>query len=164
MVTDSLAEMVVAALDRARADGVVTLDELPAVDFEKPKRREHGDWATNVALAAAKGGGRPREIAAALLERLPASDLVERAEVAGPGFLNFYLAPTWLHDVVRRAAQPGGGFGRHEVGSGRKINIEYVSSNPTGPVNVVSGRHAAYGDAISSLLEAIGYEITREFY
>ena len=74
--------------------------------FERPRRKEHGDWATNVALAAAKGKGNPRSIAEAIVERLPANDVIDRVEVAGPGFLNFHLAPSWLHDVVRRADGP----------------------------------------------------------
>src|SRR5919106_4606087 len=129
MVTDSLADLVGAALERARADGVVSLAEPPAVTFERPKRREHGDWATNVALAAAKGGGTPRVIAQAILERIGPSDLIERVEVAGPGFLNFHLSPAWLHDVVRRAADPAARFGRSELGKGKKVNVEFVSAN-----------------------------------
>ncbi|MDQ4057965.1 MAG: arginine--tRNA ligase [Actinomycetota bacterium] len=164
MITDTLEELVHSALERAAIDGVLRADGLPPITFERPKRREHGDWATNVALAAAKGQGPPRDIADAIVERLPANEVVERVEVAGPGFLNFHLAAPWLHDVVRRAADPSSGFGRHDAGAGQRINVEYVSSNPTGPVNVVSGRHAAVGDALSNLLEAAGYVVTREFY
>jgi arginyl-tRNA synthetase len=93
-----------------------------------------------------------------------ASPLLDRVELAGPGFLNFHLSHAWLHDVVRRASAEAPRFGHSEVGRGQKVNVEYVSANPTGPINVVSGRHAAVGDAISALLEACGYEVTREFY
>src|SRR5687768_544410 len=106
MITDSLEDLVRRALEQAALDGVLTLDAVPPITFERPKRREHGDWATNVALAAAKGRGRPRDIAEAIVERLPSNEVVERVEVAGPGFLNFHLAAPWLHDVVRRAADP----------------------------------------------------------
>jgi arginyl-tRNA synthetase len=164
MITDSLQDLVREALERAAADGVLTMDAVPSISFERPKRREHGDWATNVALTAAKGQGRPRDIAEAIVERLPANEVVDRVEVAGPGFLNFHLASPWLHDVVRRAADPSSGFGRHDEGAGQSINVEYVSSNPTGPINVVNGRHAAVGDALSNLLDAAGYAVTREFY
>jgi arginyl-tRNA synthetase len=164
MITDFLTEMVQTAIRRAHTDGALTVDEHVEVIFDRPKRKEHGDWATNVALVAARGQGKPRDIATALLERLPESDLVDRVEVAGPGFLNFHLAPAWLHDVVRRAANPESGFGRHRVGEGIRVNVEYVSSNPTGPINVVSGRHAAIGDALANLLSACGYTVTREFY
>ena len=162
MITDHLAELIASALESASADGIVPAEELPTPFFERPRKREHGDWATNVALQAAKGGN-PRPIAQAIVERLPASDLVERVEVAGPGFLNFHLAPVWLHDVVRRAATDKS-YGRSDVGGGKKVNVEYVSANPTGPMNVVMGRHAAVGDAISNLLEAAGYDVTREYY
>ena len=164
MITKTLADLVTQALEKLDAEGVLSPASAPDVVFERPKRREHGDWSTNVALAAAKGKGNPRSIAEAIVERLPANDVIDRVEVAGPGFLNFYLAPSWLHDVVRRAADPSSGFGRHRAGEGQSINVEYVSSNPTGPINVVSGRHAAVGDALSNLLESVGFAVTREFY
>jgi arginyl-tRNA synthetase len=165
MVTDELEAIVAAALERAASDGILDPDSLPTPSFERPRKREHGDWATNVALAAAKGQGKPPcDIATALIERLPPSDLIEGVEIAGPGFLNFRLSPVWLHDVVRRASDAASGFGRSKHGNGVKMNVEYVSANPTGPVNVVSGRHAAVGDAISNLLEATGHAVTREFY
>ena len=162
MVTEQLAELVNRALESAAADGVV---EGPwEVTLERPKRREHGDWSTNVALALAGRGGKPRAVAEALVERLPASETVERVEIAGPGFVNFYLSPLWLHDVVRRAADQGSPFGRSAAGRGLSVNVEFVSANPTGPASVVSGRHAAVGDAIARLLEATGHEVTREYY
>jgi arginyl-tRNA synthetase len=164
MITKTLADLVTEALETLDAEGVLSPASAPDVVFERPKRREHGDWATNVALAAARGKGNPRSIAEAIVERLPANDVIDKVEVAGPGFLNFHLAPSWLHDVVRRAADPSSGFGRHRAGEGQSINVEYVSSNPTGPINVVSGRHAAVGDALSNLLESVGYAVTREFY
>ena len=162
MVTDQLAALVAVALDKARADGVVAGDGVD-ITFERPRKAEHGDWATNVALSLGRGGVNPRAVAEALVERMPASELVAGIEVAGPGFLNFRLAPAWLHDVVRRAADPDSGFGRSPR-SGLKINVEYVSANPTGPINVVSGRHAAVGDSIANILDAAGHDVTREFY
>ena len=156
MITDHLAELLRSALAE------VGIEAQP--EFERPRKREHGDWATNVALAAAKGRGNPREVAQSILDALPSSDMVERVEIAGPGFLNFHLSSRWLQDVVRRAADPSEEFGRSQLGRGQRVNVEYVSSNPTGPINVVSGRHAAVGDVISNLLEATGHEVTREFY
>ena len=164
MITDHLEELVRAALERAAAEGALSDGGLPSPAFERPKRREHGDWSTSVALEAARGRGDPRGLARAIVERLPTSDLIESVEVAGPGFLNFRLAPAWLHDVVRRAATPGSGFGRTDTGAGRAVNVEYVSANPTGPINVASGRHAAVGDAVAALLEATGHAVTREYY
>jgi arginyl-tRNA synthetase len=164
VITESLAGLVRTALEKAAAEGVIDGGELPDPEFERPRNRAHGDWSTNVALKAGRFKGSPREVAAAIAARLPENDLVEGVDVAGPGFLNFRLAPTWLHDVVRRAAAPTGRFGFASEPTGRRFNVEYVSANPTGPVNVVSGRHAAVGDAIANLLEAVGHEVTREFY
>ena len=161
MITDALANLVRAAVDEAVADGMLPEGALPRIQFEHPKRSEHGDWATNVALVLAKGGN-PRTLAAALVERLPSSDLVADVEVAGPGFINFRLSRGWLHDVVIRAADPSSGFGRSGENAGTSLNIEYVSPNPTGPVNVVSGRQAAVGDTIANLLAATGASVTRE--
>ncbi len=162
MVTDELAALVSRALDQAKADGVVAEDGVE-VTFERPRRPEHGDWATSVALSLGRSGANPRAIAEAIVQRLPSSDLVAEVEIAGPGFLNFRLSPTWLHEVVRRASDPAAAFGRSPR-TGEKINVEYVSANPTGPVNVVSGRHAAVGDSIANLLDAAGHDVTKEFY
>jgi arginyl-tRNA synthetase len=162
MITDHLGELVVSAVQKAVADGVLSSGMAPTIEFERPKRREHGDWATNVALALAKGGN-PRAIATALTERLPYSDLVAEVEVAGPGFINFRLAPSWLHYVVVRAADPGSRFGRSDDNGDISINIEYVSANPTGPINVVSGRQAAVGDTLANLWSATGASVTKEF-
>lgn len=164
MVTEALAELVLRALEKVQADGVIGGDPLPRPEFERPKRREHGDWATNIALVAAKGRGKPRDIAAAIKERLPESHLVSGVDIAGPGFLNFHLSPAWLHDVVRRASDREEAFGIASEKMKGSVNVEFVSANPTGPINVVSGRHAAAGDVIASLLEAAGYEVTREYY
>ena len=164
MITERLAELVRSALASAAADGLLDGDPLPEPEFERPRNKEHGDWATNVALIAAQGGRKPREVAAAIVDRLPASDVVADVQVAGPGFLNFRLAPSWLHDVVRRAADPSSGFGRSTLGEGTKVNVEYISANPVGPMTVVTGRHAAVGDTVANLLETVGFDVTREYY
>jgi len=162
VITEQLAELVRVAIRSAADEDLI--DAVPEPEFERPRKREHGDWATNVALVAGQGRGNPRKIAEAIVERLPESDLVAKVDVAGPGFLNFHLTPAWLHDVVRSAADPTSDFGRSVVGSDLKVNVEYISANPTGPMNVVNGRHAAVGDAISNLLEATGHSVTREYY
>lgn len=159
MITQTLASLVKVGLERAVSEGLIEV--VPEPEFERPKRREHGDWATNVALVASGGKTAPRKVAEAIVAGLPEDASIEKVEVAGPGFLNFYLSPLWLHDVVRRAC--GEGFGR-AVPNGIKIDVEYVSANPTGPVNVVSGRHAAIGDTIARLLQAAGYDVTTEYY
>jgi arginyl-tRNA synthetase len=164
VITDELQDLVVDALRRAADEGAVRLEELPPVSFERPRRREHGDWATNVALAAGRHGANPREVAQAIVDRLDTSGLIASVDIAGPGFLNFRLSPRWLHAVLRRAAERGPSFGHAAPGTGERINVEFVSSNPTGPVNVVSGRHAAVGDALANMLQASGHTVTREFY
>ena len=160
LITEELAELVRRAVNEALPD----TDGIGAPKFERPKHRDHGDWSTNIALVAAKGRGAPRDIALKIKDCLPQSELIEKVDVAGPGFLNFYLAPQWLHQVVRSAADPESHFGKAPAASRSHVNVEYVSANPTGPVNVVSGRHAAVGDAIANILEAAGHRVTREFY
>ena len=163
MIRDTLAASVTDAL---RALGV---DPLPAtVALERPARREHGDWSTNVALATAKRAGRnPRELAQQLVDRLnedpPAH--VTAVELAGPGFVNFHLAPTWLHDVLTEVVEGGiDGYARLDHGRGSTVNVEFVSANPTGPVHAGHARGAAYGDSLARLLERCGHRVTREFY
>ena len=138
------------------------------IHLEEPARREHGDWSSNVAMANAKRLGRnPRELAQQIVVGLNA-DLpthVERAEIAGPGFVNFHLRPTWLHDVLR--AVVGAGVDRYaqlDVGTGTKVMVEFVSANPTGPLHAGHARGAVYGDALARLLTRAGYEVAREFY
>jgi arginyl-tRNA synthetase len=162
MITDELADLLRIAISNAERDDVLPRADIQ-IRFERPRRREHGDWASNVALEAA-GGANPRAVAQEIVTRFPQSPLVDRVEVAGPGFLNFHLTPQWLHDIVRRATESPENFARSNTGEGSRVNVEYVSSNPTGPINVVSGRHAAVGDTIANLLEATGHEVTREYY
>jgi arginyl-tRNA synthetase len=156
-----------AAVRTALAD--LGVDPLPErVDLERPARKEHGDWSSNVALATAKKAGRnPRELATQLVERMNAQlpPHVERVELAGPGFVNFHLAPTWLHDVLVDVVQGGvEGFARPDVGQGRTVIVEFVSANPTGPVHAGHARGAAYGDSVARLLQRTGHVVTREFY
>lgn len=163
MVTDRLKEIVIAAVEAARGEGLLPPGSA-AVEFERPRRKEHGDWSTNIALALGAAGASPRRVADLLVQRMQPSPLVAGVEVAGPGFINFRLSDAWLHDVVARAAGHPESFGRLQNPAPKRINVEYVSANPTGPVNVVSGRHAAVGDAIANLLAAAGHEVTREYY
>ena len=145
--------------------------DLPAgflVGLERPARREHGDWSSNAALATAKRAGRnPRELAGELAAWLEENrpEHVAEVSVAGPGFVNFKLAPSWLHSVVLDAVAAGvDEYCRQDIGGGRRVIVEFVSTNPTGPVHAGHGRGAAYGDAIARLLERCGYDVQREFY
>jgi arginyl-tRNA synthetase len=151
--------------DALAGAGVDAPDE---IHLERPGRREHGDWSSNVAMATAKAAGRPpRELASDLVERLTAAppDHVERVELAGPGFVNFHLRETWLHDVLREVlAQGEEGYARLDHGRGTKVNIEFVSANPNGPLHAGHGRGAAFGDSLARVLDRCGYDVTRECY
>jgi len=143
--------------------------EPPAtIQLERPARREHGDWSSNVALATAKAAGRkPRELAdelAATLNADPPAHVV-RVDVAAAGFVNFHLAPTWLHDVLREVATQGEkDYARTDRGAGQRVQVEFVSANPTGPIHVGNGWFASYGDSVARLLERCGYSVSREYY
>ena len=138
------------------------------IALERPRNRAHGDWSTNVALAAAARAGRaPRELAEELAEALTADPPphVSAVEAAGPGFVNFRLAPSWLHEVLREVIGAGtAGYARSEEGSGLTASVEFVSANPTGPLHAGHGRWAAYGDSLCRILQRCGYSVVREFY
>ena len=139
--------------------------DMSNVTVEPPRDPAHGDMATNAAMVLAKLAGRkPRDIAETLAERLAADAWVDSAEVAGPGFLNMRLSASVWQDVTRAALTQGDTFGRSDMGQGRKVNVEYVSANPTGPLHVGHTRGAVFGDALASLLDFAGYEVTREYY
>jgi arginyl-tRNA synthetase len=135
------------------------------VVLERPKSLQHGDYASSLAMQLAKPMKRnPREIAQALVAALPASPFLEKAEVAGAGFVNLHLKPAAKQRVVRAALENGRDFGRVNLGRGRRVQVEFVSANPTGPLHVGHGRGAAYGASLSSLLEAAGFSVAREYY
>ena len=151
-----------AALQQA---GTLPPLQVPAFTLERTKNRAHGDFASNLALTLAKPAGRkPRELAEALVAALPVHRLLARAEVAGPGFINLFLSPEAFHGEALRALDEASGYGRNASGGGRRVGVEFVSANPTGPLHVGHGRAAAIGDCLSRLLEASGWGVTREFY
>ncbi|NCO87507.1 MAG: arginine--tRNA ligase [Rhodobacterales bacterium] len=157
--------LVLDCLDAMVAEGTLPQGlSWDAVAVEPPRDAGHGDMATNAAMVLAKPAGMPpRAIADALALRLAADPRVTRAEVAGPGFLNLRLAPAVWQGVVR-AALTDTGFGRSTLGQGRRVNVEYVSANPTGPLHVGHTRGAVFGDALASLLAYAGWDVTREYY
>jgi arginyl-tRNA synthetase len=133
--------------------------------LERSKLAQHGDYACNVALQLAKHlRAKPRDIATRLAAALPESPCVERAEVAGAGFINLFLRPDYKKQVINRILAAGGAYGASNLGQGTRVQIEFVSANPTGPLHVGHGRQAALGDAIGTLLQSQGYEVTREYY
>src|SRR3954469_8103905 len=134
------------------------------VELTKPPNKEFGDFSSNIALIwASQLGAKPRDVAQAVVEHLPGDPLIERAEVAGPGFVNLFVRPTWLHDAVRQAAQEGEAFGRAEP-SGRRIQVEFVSANPTGPLTIGHARTAAIGATLARMFEFTGWGVEREYY
>ncbi len=163
MIRDELLAAVRSALTELGIDPVPD-----GVGIERPARREHGDWSTNAALVCSKiAKSNPRELGQRLADHLGANPPrhVERLEIAGPGFVNFHLAPTWLHDVLGEAVEAGtDGYARLDVAAGQTIDVEFVSANPTGPLHAGHGRWAAFGDSLSRILERSGATVHREFY
>lgn len=157
---------VIAALDALVAEGVLPAGlDYANVAVEPPRDAAHGDMATNAAMVLAKpAGANPRAIAEALAAKLGADPRITAAEVAGPGFLNLRLAPESWDRVIVAALAAGADFGRSTLGQGLKVNVEYVSANPTGPMHVGHTRGAVFGDALASLLDFAGYAVTREYY
>jgi arginyl-tRNA synthetase len=157
-------------LEQSLRDALAALgvDAPETVQLERPARREHGDWSSNLALATAKAAGRnPRDLAAAIVDWLTANPPthVEQVEIAGPGFVNFRLHASWLHEVLTDVIVQGEDeYARFDLGRGERVQVEFVSANPTGPIHVGNGWFASYGDSIARLLERTGYDVTREYY
>ena len=163
MIEERLAALVDEAV-RAAAPAFGLEPPFPEAAFALPKQKAHGDFATNVALQLASRSGRtPREVAEAILTALPSADFVEKVEVAGPGFLNFWVTDDWLHGVLREIVAKGAAYGRAEP-NGKRVQVEFVSANPTGPLHIGHARNAVLGDALARVLEAGGWEVEREYY
>jgi arginyl-tRNA synthetase len=147
-------------------------EELRAVDIttgaatiERTRDATHGDFASNVAMQLAKAAKRkPRELAQAIVAALPDSDLVAKVEIAGPGFINFFVSPAGYQQELLRVLDEGAAYGRSRLGAGQRVIVEFVSANPTGPLHVGHGRHAAFGATLANLLDAAGYSVHREYY
>ena len=164
---EELANAIHAILLAAAGDGSLDLpvEQIPVPRVERPRNREHGDWSTNVAMQLAKRAGTgPRDLAELLASRLEALDGVASAEVAGPGFLNIRLDAASAGGLARTIVEAGEAYGRNGTLAGRRINLEYVSANPTGPVHLGGARWAAVGDSLARILSACGAAVTREYY
>ncbi len=162
---NQIAELLHAAVERAIDAGQLQLAEVPPISVERAKREGHGDFASPLALTLARAArAKPRDIAETLLANLPESALIARAEIAGPGFINFHLAPHAWQSVVGEILERRDAYGRGNAGAGRRVQVEFVSANPTGPLHVGHGRGAAYGAAVANLLAAAGWEVQREYY
>jgi arginyl-tRNA synthetase len=166
-VQRDLAELFRAALERALAAGALDLDSdaIGEPALERPRLPEHGDWATNVALVLAKAAkAPPRKVAEAMVAHLELPDWVAGVEVAGPGFVNVRLDQSWFAALVRRVVAAGASFGAIDLGHGERVNVEFISANPTGPLHVGNARLAPMGDALANLLTATGHKVEREYY
>jgi arginyl-tRNA synthetase len=165
-VKEQLRELLLRAIRTLQNDATLPADlEVPNFVIERTRSREHGDFAANAAMLLAKPArAKPRELAEKLVAALPVNTLVGKVEIAGPGFINFFLAPAAYHDEVRRIMADGHAYGRSASGKGVTAGVEFVSANPTGPLHVGHGRNAVLGDCLARLLDATGWQVKREFY
>lgn len=164
-IRESLESVLYQALKAAVEAGELPLNEIPQPSLERPREEGHGDWACTIAMRLAKAAHmNPRAIAQVIVDHLPANNLVESFEIAGPGFINLSLTNASFQAVVSEARQQGSDFGKSELSEPCKINLEYVSANPTGPMHVGHGRWAALGDAIARVMRHAGYSVDEEFY
>lgn len=163
---EQVEEIVDAALSAAVADGSLPLEEAPAAALERPRDAANGDWASTVALRAAKAAHmKPRDVAEVVVSHLPKNDFIASTEIAGPGFVNIRLTNAALASVIAEARREGMDFGRGEApANAGRINLEYVSANPTGPMHVGHGRWAALGDSMARVLRHAGFDVSEEFY
>lgn len=161
-----LAGLLQEVVAEAQAQGTIKKGKSLPIILEVPKREGQGDFATTLALSLAKEEGRPpREIASELVSRLRGrSPLIQKIEIAGPGYINFFLSKEHWYQTLLDICEKREGYGRSTVGAGKRVQIEFVSANPTGPLHVAHGRAAALGDALARLLQAVGYQVDREYY
>ncbi len=162
---NAIAQLVQQALDALKQDGTLDADIVPTIKIERTRDKQHGDFASNVAMMLAKKAGcNPRELAQKILQHLPQSADLVKAEIAGPGFINFFLAADTSQRVIEQILAAGEAYGRSDIGKGKSVQVEFVSANPTGPLHVGHGRGAAYGASVADLLEAVGFDVHREYY
>lgn len=160
-----LQSLITQALLRLQATGVLPHDAAVDVNMERARDKRFGDFATNVALTLGRAAGvNPRTLAEQIVAALPESADLKRVEVAGAGFINFFIAPAAFRQVIADVLRAGGHYGRSDAGRGHKVQVEFVSANPTGPLHVGHGRGAAYGSALANLLAAAGFHVYREYY
>ena len=164
--TSELRELILSAMGQAVAEGALPAEPAPDFTIEIPADHSHGDYATNVAMASAKAFRMaPRKIAEIITERLSLSgSMFERCEIAGPGFINFFLSGRFYAAVLKDIEALGRDYGRSDFGKGQKVMVEFVSANPTGPMHMGNARGGALGDCLAAVLDAAGYNVWREFY
>ena len=160
-----IAKLLSEAIANCQATGTLPSDITPEIQVDRARDSKHGDFATNLAMTLAKPAkSKPRDIAEAIIAELPKSDLIDKVEIAGPGFINFYINQHAQFSIVLAVLKDGKQFGRSNIGENKRVQVEFVSANPTGPLHVGHGRGAAYGAVVANLLDAIGYNVHREYY
>jgi len=165
MTRDAIAAAIAAAVASAQQQGRLPALELPDIEIAVPPRADMGDYSTNVALVLAKAAQmKPRDLAQVLVDCLDVQAAgCERTEIAGPGFINFYLGCDWLHQATAALLAAGERYGRSQ-GEGRKVQLEFISANPVGPIHIGNARGGPYGDVLANMLAAVGFEVQREYY
>ena len=166
-IREELENLIAASISAAREDGSLVIDQQPAPALERPRDLSNGDWASTVAMRSSKLAHKnPREIAQVIVDHIPANTMIASVDIAGPGFINIKLASSAFQSVAARVRAERSDFGRGQLPEGepRKINLEYVSANPTGPMHVGHGRWASLGDAMARVMRHAGYEVSEEYY
>ncbi len=160
-----LKSLLLQAVERLQSEGVLDNNLTPQINIERSRDSSHGDYATNLALILAKPAkSNPRQLAEKIIALLPDDASVSKVVIAGPGFINFFIQGDSQSQVVRQIHDAGNQFGLSQIGAGSKVQVEFVSANPTGPLHVGHGRGAAYGSAVADLLSAVGFEVSKEYY
>ena len=153
------------ALETLKSEGIIEQNVNPKITIDRGRDTKHGDFASNLALMLAKPAKlNPRDLATKIIAALPNDDAIEKTEIAGPGFINFFMNPAAQYQIIQQIHTKGRQFGLSKVGAGQKVQVEFVSANPTGPLHVGHGRGAAYGSAVADLLAAVGFDVEREYY
>lgn len=161
----NLENLLLQSVTALKSEGVLEQNISPNIIVERAKDRKHGDFATNLAMMLAKSAKtNPRQLAEKIIENIPQNTLVSNIEIAGPGFINFFLYAEAQYQVISQINEAGKQFGLSSIGKGKKVQLEFVSANPTGPLHVGHGRGAAYGSVVADLLSAVGYSVTKEYY
>ena len=153
------------AINTLKLEGIISSELNPQIIIDRARDAQHGDFASNLALVLAKPAQlNPRELALKIIAALPQDEAVTKVEIAGPGFINFFINPDSQYQIVSQIYAQGNAYGLSKVGAGKKVQVEFVSANPTGPLHVGHGRGAAYGSVVADLLEAVGFNVHREYY
>lgn len=157
--------LILQAVETLKNQGVLSQEITPRINIERSRDPQHGDFASNLALTLAKPAkSNPRQLAEQIMAALPQHEAITKVELAGPGFINFFVNANAQYQIIRQIHDEGPGFGLSNIGAGKKVQVEFVSANPTGPLHVGHGRGAAYGSVVADLLQAVGFDVHREYY